>query len=178
MGRSYNPKGKTSRRPTSFWDDIPAGVRGALISFGILLLLFACNGLGLALFSATNLSVALIFYPAQMLFYILNGIFAGGQADSTRAKKTRQVGHQGERVQLNRPNYLLDGAVAGLTLAILAAIVYFVASNTATQILPGLQLTGWGDTPLLFLALDAFAAISLGMVGGLIYDRYFAAPSR
>lgn len=172
MGRSYNPKGKTSRRPTPVWDVILPGVRGALISFGILLLLFACNGLGLALFSATNLLVALIFYPAQMLFYILNGIFAGGQADSTRAKKTRQFD------QLNRPNYLLTGAVAGLTLAILAAIVYFVASNTATQILPGLQLTGWGDTPLLFLALDAFAAISLGMVGGLIYDRYFAAPSR
>lgn len=170
MARNY--PGKPNRRPLGLWHDIHPGVRSAFISFGIVLPLFVCNGLAASLFSSTSQTTALIFYPIQMLFYFVNGMIAGWQADETR--KADPSGIRRRKI----PNYMAIGAVAGFSLAILAALVYFLADQTASQLLPGLQLTGLLNTPWLYIAIDIIASVGLGMLGGVVYANRFALPAR
>jgi hypothetical protein len=143
--------------------------------------LFFINGVGAAIFSGSGFAPALICYPIQLIFYAINGMLAGWQADETRAVQTRRVGFRGEVVRLNLANYVSNGALAGLVLAILGAITYFLAQQALAAIIPVLQilcLVGVAGPLWLFIVVDTLAAVAAGMLGGAIYDRMFAAPGR
>ena len=181
MSRRYTSSGRRQSRPPGFWHSIPAWIRGAFISFAMLLILFLINGIGSAIFTTTGFTPAMICYPIQLIFYAINGMLAGWQADETRAVQTRRVGFRGERVRLNLANYVLNGVLAGLVLAALGALVYFLTQGALAVIIPGLEILffiDWSGPMWLFLIVDTFAAITVGALGGLIYDRVFAAPGR
>jgi len=165
------------KRPPGLWHDIPAGVRAAIICIGPLIAIFIGNGLGAGIFALTGFSMAYICYPVQLLAYVVNGIIAGQQADATRRAYVRYTGKPGERVQISLPNYIMHGALAGLCLTIFAAIVYFVGSSVLAELVPLADLIGF-STPWQFIVVDAVASISLGAVGGIIFDRMFAMPGR
>jgi len=177
----YTSSRRRQTRPPGFWHGIPPWIRGAFISFVMVLVLFFINGIGVAIFSGTGFTPALICYPLQVIFYAVNGMLTGWQADETRAIQVRRVGFRGETVRLNLANYVGNGALAGLVLAILAAITYFLAQQAIAQIIPGLQilaLIGVFGGLWLFILVDTLVAIAFGMLGGVIYDRMFAAPGR
>jgi hypothetical protein len=152
-------------------------VRAALISFGILAVIFVANGLAVTVFAATGFSASLICYPVQLLAYVLNGILAGWQADLTRSVYLRQVGHRGERVRRNLPEFIKEGALAGLLLAILAAVMYFASTAVVSSLVPLIALVGF-IAPWLLVVVDLVVSTGLGALGGLLYDRLFSAPGR
>jgi hypothetical protein len=140
---------------------------------------FVANGLAVSVFVASGFtfSPAMICYPVQLVAYILNGMLAGWQADLTRSHQIRQVGHRGERVQRNLPEYLMHGALAGLILAILAALMYFASNIVISTFVPLVALVGM-TAPWLLIVVDLVAGTGLGMLGGIVYDRWFSAPGR
>jgi hypothetical protein len=163
------------------WHSIPPWIRGAFISFALMLVLFIVNGIGLSIFSGTGFAPALICYSEQLVFYAINGMLAGWQADETRALQVRRVGHRGEKVRLNLANYLGIGALAGLVLALLAAIAYLITDWALAFIMPGMQiltLIGMAGPFWMIIVVDILAAMSVGAIGGIIYERMFAAPGR
>ena len=166
-------------KPPGLWDSIPPWVRAPFISFGLLAILFVANGLAVTLFAASafTFSPAMICYPVQLLAYILNGILAGYQADITRSKQLRGVGHIGERVRVNLPNYIVNGALAGLVLAILASLIYLASNAVLTTFVPIVAVVGL-SAPWLLIIVDIVAGIGLGMVGAWIYDRWLSTPGR
>ncbi len=178
---SYKPSTSSQRRPPGLWHDIPPWIRGAIISYVFLLVVFFVNGIGIVIFSGTGFAPALICYPVQLIFYAINGMLAGWQADETRAVQLRTVGFRGEKVRLNLANYVGTGALAGLVLAILATISYFLLETAVIALVPGLQilaLISVSSGLWLFILVDTMAAIAFGMLGGVIYERMFAAPGR
>jgi len=111
----------------------------------------------------------------------INGMLAGWQADETRAVQTRRVGFRGEVVRLNLANYVSTGALAGLVLAIAGSIIYFLAQQALAAIMPVLEilaLVGFMGPIWIFIIVDTLAATGIGALGGVIYDRVFAAPGR
>lgn len=166
-------------RPPGLWDGIPAGVRAPIISFGLLAVLFVANGLAVTVFAASafTFSPAMICYPVQLIAYAINGMIAGWQADITRAKYLRHVGHKGEQVQRNLPEYLLQGALAGFILAVLAALIYLASNAVVSTFVPLVALVGF-SAPWLLIIVDVVASTGLGMLGAIIYDRLLSAPGR
>ncbi|RLC91744.1 MAG: hypothetical protein DRI79_02085 [Chloroflexi bacterium] len=164
-------------RPPGMWHSIPPWVRAACISFGILAVIFVANGLGASIFAMTGFTIALICYPIQLLAYILNGILAGWQADLTRSVYLRQVGHRGERVRRNLPEFIKEGALAGLLLAILAAVMYFAGTTAVSSLIPLVTLVGF-TAPWLLVVVDLVTGTGLGALGGIIYERLLSAPGR
>lgn len=169
-------------RPPGQWHSIPAGVRGAIVSFGLLLVGFFIYRISLSAFNGSGIVPPLIGYLIQLfVFYVLNGMLAGWQADETRAAQTRKVGFRGETVRLNLANYIGNGALAGIALAAFMLIAQLMARSTLEQFDPGMQLlsqVSQGDSAGLFVLVDTLGAIAFGMIGGAIYDRVFAAPGR
>lgn len=180
--RNSRRSSRPSRRPLGPWDRTPAGIRAALISTPILLILFLINSVGITLFSATEIWGLLIFYPVQVFGYLLNGVIAGIQARSSHLKSTRRVGHRHEVVQKTHPNYMAQGTLAGVVLAVIALLIYVVANSTAGMLIPYLDIVltiiEWvvgGPAPVaLLLIADVIICIGAGTVGGLIYDRVFS----
>ncbi len=170
----------TYRRPTRLgrplgpWDRTPAGLRAALISTPILLVLFLVNSVGIAIFSSTTVPASLICYPIQLLAYVLNGFIAGAQARSSYNKATRTVGQHHEVVRSRHPNYAAQGALAGVVLGIVGIIVYFLVGAAATTLIPGvgLLLTIAAAPMALFLIVDFALCVGAGIIGGLIYGRF------
>jgi len=166
-------------RPPGLWHSIPPWIRAPIITFGLLAVVFVANGLAVTIFAATafTFSPAMICYPVQLLAYIVNGILAGWQADLTRFRHLRQVGHRGERVQRNLPEYLTHGALAGVLLALLAALMYLASNAVVATFVPLVALVGL-TAPWLLIIVDLVAATGLGMLGAVIYDRWLSAPGR
>ncbi len=170
------------RRPLGPWDRTPAGIRAALISTPILLILFLINSIGIALFSATGIWGLFIFYFIQIFGYILNGVIAGAQARSSHLKANRRVGHQYEKVQRTHPNYVAQGFLAGIILSVIALVIYMLAYSTAGVLIPYLDsvlaISGWlvgGSAPVtLLIVVDMVACIGSGTLGGLIYEHVFS----
>lgn len=176
---SRSPR-SSRRRPPGLWDAIPPWIRAPLISFGMLAVLFVANGLAVNIFvvSGFTFSPAMICYPVQLSAYVVNGMIAGWQADVTRSKHLRRVGHRGERrVQRNLPEYMKHGALAGLVLAVLAAVIYLASNAVLTTFVPLVGLVGL-SAPWLLIVVDLVASTGLGMIGGIIFDRLLSAPGR
>lgn len=169
-----HPRRPSSRggRPLGFWDRIPAGVRAALINTPIVFGLFLINSIGLLIFSTTTISSGLVCYSIQILAYIFNGWLAGYQARATYNKSTRMVGKQGETVRTHHPNYLIQGVFAGLLLWLVGVAVYFMVGATASSLLPGLAVFA-SSTAALFLVVDLAVAMGGGIIGSLIYGKFF-----
>ena len=177
----YTSSSRRSTRPPGMWHSIPPWIRGAAITFALVLVLFLINGIAATIFSGSGFAPALICYPIQLVFYAINGMLAGWQADETRAVQTRRVGFRGEVVRLNLANYVSNGALAGLVLAIAGAIIYFLAQQALAAIMPVLEilaLVGFMGPIWIFIIVDILAATAIGALGGVIYDRIFSAPGR
>ena len=172
----YPPSG-AGRRPPGPWHSIHPGIRAAIISFAVLAFVFVGNALAAGVFAYTGWSTALVCYPIQLLAYIANGLLGGWQADETRRALVPTVGPPGARVRRNVPNYIAIGAIAGLVLAVLAALVYFLTTSLAVELIPGLALFGFA-TPWAFVVVDGVLSIGLGALGGIIWDRLFSMPGR
>jgi hypothetical protein len=146
-----------------------------------MLVLFIMNGIAFSVSTSTGYGPVLLCYTVQLLFYAVNGMLAGWQADETRAVQTRRVGFRGEVVRLNLANYVANGALAGLVLAVMATISYLVTDMALTAIVPGMEilvLIGLSGPSWIFMIVDGLAAIGIGAIGGIIYERVFAAPGR
>jgi len=142
-----------------------------------LAVIFVGNGLAVSVFATTGFAPAMICYPVQLLAYLLNGILAGWQADLTRMKQLRGVGHGGERVQRNLPNFIAQGALAGLVLGLFAGLMYFAGNAIVAYFIPLVALVGF-TAPWLLVVVDLVSGIGLGMLGGIIYDNWLSAPGR
>ena len=170
------------RRPLGPWDRTPAGIRAALISTPIMLILFLINSIGIALFSATEIWGLLVFYPIQVLGYLLNGLIAGAQARSSHLKSGRQVGHSHEVVRKTHPNYVALGFLAGILLSLVAVVVYVLANSASGMLIPYLDvilqiiagLVGGSAPVALLLVTDVIACIAAGTLGAFVYDRVLA----
>jgi hypothetical protein len=161
-------------RPLGPWDRIPAGIRAGIIFAPILFLLFLINSVGIGLFSSTGITAGMVCYPIQILAYAANGFLAGSQARSTHNKATRMVGREHERVRNRRPNYVAQGALAGVVLGIIAILVYFIVGAAANSLIPGLGLfmSIGGASIALFLIVDFAVCVGAGIIGGMIYNHF------
>lgn len=163
-------------RPLGPWDRIPGGIRGAFISTPLLFLVFLINSAGFVGFIATGTPAWLVFYPIQILAYILNGVISAAQARNSHSKATRVVGHLHERVQTRHPNYIAQGALGGFVLASIGLVICLTAGTAAEILIPlmGLLFT-YASTPLvLLLAVDFAVAIGSGMLGAQIFKNFLA----
>jgi len=177
----YRSSGNRRSRPPGLWHRVPPWIRGALISYALMLVLFIVNGIAISIFAGTGFAPVLICYTVQLVFYAANGMLAGWQADETRAKQVRRVGFKGEVVRLNLANYVSTGALAGLVLSLLAALSYLVTDWALATIVPGMQiltLIGMAGPFWMIVIVDILAAVSVGAIGGIIYERLLAAPGR
>lgn len=161
-----------SGRPLGFWDRIPAGVRAALISTPIMIFVFLVNSISLLVYTTTSLTSGLICYSVQILAYLFNGWLAGALARSTFNKATRMVGKRGETVRTQHPEYLPQGALAGFLLWLVGLIIFFIVGASADSLLPGLVVFA-GYTSVLFLVVDLAVAIGAGIIGAIIYGKFF-----
>jgi hypothetical protein len=146
-----------------------------------MLVLFIINGIAFSIFIGTSFAPVLICYTVQLIFYAVNGMLAGWQADETRSVQVRRVGFRGEVVRFNLANYVVTGALSGLVLAVLAVASYFITDMALTSLVPGMEilvLIGLTGTLWVFAVVDALAAVAIGAIGGVIYERAFAAPGR
>lgn len=178
---SNRGRSRGTRRPPGLWHSIPPWIRGAFISYALMLVLFIVNGVAVSIFAGSGFAPVLICYSVQLIFYAINGMLTGWQADETRATQVRRVGFRGETVRLNLANYVANGALAGLVLALLAAISYLVTDWALAALVPGMQvltLIGMAGPFWMIIIVDVLAAVSVGAIGGILYDRMFAAPGR
>ncbi len=162
---------KFANKPLGPWDRTPAGIRAALISTPIVFGLFLLNSAGLLIFTTTAISGGLICYPVQILAYVLNGWIAGAQARSSHNNATRTVGRRGETVRRQHPNYIAQGALAGVMISLVGIAVYFLAGVAAASLLPGLLVFAAAPA-VLFIIVDVAVAIGSGIIGGWIYERF------
>jgi len=158
-------------RPLGPWDRTPAGLRAVIISTPIVFGLFLLNSAGLLIFTTTAITGGLICYPIQILAYGLNGWIAGAQARSSHNKATRVSGKQGEMVRQQHPNYIAQGALAGVVISLVGVVVYFLAGVAAASLLPGLLVFSAAPA-VLFIVVDVAIAIGAGIIGGWIYSRF------
>jgi hypothetical protein len=159
-----------NRRPLSWWQTIPAGLRAAFITFWIIIILFGCSGLGIPRMIG-NWAV-FVAYAIQFVVYILNGVIAGSQADGSRNAATRTTGYAGERAKRPRPNYIINGLVAGFVLGIVLVLIQIILGMAAQSYMPEISLfNDASGSPVIPLLMDlAFATIG-GLIGGFIYDK-------
>ena len=174
MARNKHRGRRPSRggRPLGPWDRTPAGIRAAIISTPILLGLFIINSIGITLLE-NQINAGLICYPIQILAYTLNGFIAGSQARSSFNKATRVVGRKGETVRRQHPEYLVQGAIAGILLGIISVIVYFAVGAAAQELIPlvTIFLDFTSASAILFLIVDFTISVGAAVIGSLIYSR-------
>lgn len=140
-------------------------VWGGLITGAILIVLMAINSVAFGLSSVTG-GASLICYPIQLLAYLLNG-FISGSFEQKRFANNKRL-----NPLTPKPNYLIVGAMGGLVVTIIAAVVYVIVTTASVALVPpaaGLI----GSTLPILIGIDAIAAIGLGAIGGFFYGRYF-----
>lgn len=144
---------------------VPGWVWSGLIMGALLVVLFVINTLAFGAATITG-GTALVCYPVQLLAYLFNGLLSC-QLDSGRQKILRQL-----NPRRPAPNYMIIGALGGLVLSLIAAGAYVLTSRAAVALAPPVGAI-FGSSLILMIAIDAVAAIGLGLLGGLIYNQYF-----
>lgn len=144
---------------------VPGWVWGGLITGAILIVLMAVNSVAFGLSSLTG-GASLICYPIQLMVYLINGLISGS------FEQKRYLNNKRLNPLTPKPNYLVVGALGGLIVTIIAAIVYVIVSTASVSLIPP-AATLIGSTLPILIGIDAIAAIGLGAIGGFFYGRYF-----
>jgi uncharacterized membrane protein YeaQ/YmgE (transglycosylase-associated protein family) len=113
-------------------------------------------------------SVNTLYVVFQLPAYVLCGIIAGQQADVTYRIR-RKAG-----VPASPPAFLPLGAAAGFFLAAILGIIYAVFPQT---LMPRFDLAGGSfelSMVLIIVLINPLAGVGLGVIGGILWDRFFS----
>lgn len=144
----------------------PGWLWAGLVMGAVMIVLFVSNTVGAAAAGFSG-GISLVCYPVQLLAYLITGIVAG-KWEEDRFVKTKRA-----RPMTQPPNYLVAGGLAGLVIAVIAAMVYLVTTTTLVFLMPP-AVALFGTAIIVLIGIDVIAAVGLGIIGGLIYSRILA----